>query len=531
MNGGQEHSQAAMLSIPAQSPPAKPAIGAEDPHRRHFSTDHLMGDLKGRSLRGGTVTLTAQTLKFVLHMGSTVVLARLLLPSDFGLIAMVIAVTGFVEMFKDAGLSTATVQRKDITHEQVSTLFWINVLLGVAATFVIAALAPVVAAFYAEPKLIPITMVLAGAMIFGGLTTQHQALLRRQMRFKALAIIQVSAMAMGIIVAIVMAILGFGYWALVGNICAAAATNAVLVWVFCDWRPGLPRRGCGAMSMLKFGGNVTGFSFLNYFTRNADNVIIGFVMGSGPLGIYSKAYNLLMLPIRQINAPVGAVMVPSLSRLQDNPVRYKRAYLQAMSALAMVGMPVVVVAYVLAHEMVFVLLGSEWAQAATVFRWLAPAALFGTINVAPGWLCVSLGKPQVQVRWAMMWAPITVAAFAIGVHWGIDGVAAAFSLSWCIGNFVFIAMACHNSPVRKRDLAARLSPQLTASLLSAIAGLLALGALDEPVPSAIGRIAIVGPLVGLVYLGVLWLIPASRSQLSTLLHDGIKAAATKDGAR
>ncbi|MEQ8316640.1 MAG: lipopolysaccharide biosynthesis protein [Phycisphaerales bacterium] len=519
-----------MSSLPTHNPPLKEPVGAEDPHRRYFSTDHLMGDLKGRSLRGGTVTLTAQTLKFVLHMGSTVVLARLLLPSDFGLIAMVIAVTGFVEMFKDAGLSTATVQRKDITHAQVSTLFWINVALGFVATAVIAALSPLIAAFYSQPALVPITLVLATAMIFGGLTTQHQALLRRQMRFKALAIIQVSAMTSGIIVAIVMAVLGFGYWALVGNICAAAATNAVLVWVFCDWRPGLPRRGSGAMSMLKFGGNVTGFSFLNYFTRNADNVIIGFVMGSGPLGIYSKAYNLLMLPIRQINAPVGAVMVPSLSRLQDEPARYKRAYLQAMSALAMVGMPVVVVAYVLAHEMVLLLLGDEWKEAATVFRWLAPAALFGTVNVAPGWLCVSLGKPQVQVRWALMWAPITVSAFAIGVHWGVDGVAAAFSLSWCIGNFVFIAMACHGSPVRKRDLAARLAPQLTASLLSAAIGLLVLWAIAGPVPSAIARIAIVGPLVGLAYLGVLWLIPGSRAQLTTLLRDGVKAAATKGGA-
>ena len=520
-------------AVPASAEPALPEPPVGDPiavpasrHDRHFATDHLMGDLKGRSVRGGAVTLTSQGIKFVLQLGSTMVLARLLTPGDFGLIAMVTAITGFVAMFKDAGLSMATVQRKDITHEQVSTLFWINVGLSALVMLVLAALAPAIAAFYSEPRLVWITLALAGTMLFGGLTVQHQALLRRQMRFKALAIVEVATMAFSIAVAIAMALLGFGYWSLVGMAAGAALANAVLVWALCDWKPGVPARHCGAASMLQFGGHLTGFTFLNYFTRHADNLIVGFVLGSGPLGIYSKAYNLLMLPIRQINTPVGSVMLPALSRLQDKPDRYCRAYTQAISAIAMVGMPIVVCAFVLADEAVAVLLGPGWEQAAVVFRWLAPAAFIGTVNVAPGWLCVSLGRAGTQLRWAMLSAPICIVAFMIGVQWGITGVAAAFSLSWCTTQIIFLAMACHNSPVSLRMVLASLFPPASASLLSGLAGFTIMHVALQSVQSAVIVISCAVPVLVSVYLTFLYLIPRSRRQITTFFRDGVRSILT-----
>lgn len=514
--------------IASGSPVAQPEAAADARtlrNERHFATDHLMGDLKGRSVRGGAVTLGSQAIKFVLQMGSTVVLARLLLPSDFGLIAMVTAVTGFVAMFKDAGLSMATVQRKDITHDQVSTLFWINVALSAAVMFVVAALAPAIAAFYSEPRLVWVTLALAGTMLFGGFTVQHQALLRRQMRFRALAVVEIASMGGGIAVAIAMALMESGYWSLVGMVAGTALINAVLVWVLCDWRPGLPKRRCGVGQMVKFGGGLTGFNFLNYFTRNADNVVVGFALGSGPLGIYSKAYNLLMLPIRQINAPVGSVMLPALSRLQDDPARYRRAYLQALSAIAMVGMPIVVCVFVLAEEAVAILLGPGWEEAASIFRALAPAAFVGTINVAPGWLCVSLGRAGTQVRWALITAPITVAAFVVGARWGIVGVAIAFSASWCLGLYIFVAMACHRSPVRQLDIGRALLAPIVGSFVAFCVGLAALALLADTIVSPVGRAAIVIPVIGAGYIGLLWAIPTSRGQLDRLLRDGLRSAA------
>jgi PST family polysaccharide transporter len=378
-------------------------------HNRHFRTDHLMSDLKGRSIRGGAVTLSSQALKFILNAGSTAVLARLLTPADFGLIAMVAAFTGFVALFRDLGLSTATVQRVEITHDQVSTLFWINVAMSVVLMLVAAALAPAIAWFYGEPRLTWIMLAIAATFPFGGLSAQHTALMRRQMRFTSLATVEVVSLVVGIAVAVVMAWRGLSYWSLVAMGAASGATTMVMCWLLSGWRPDLPRRGSGVMPMLTFGGGLTGFNILNYFTRNADNVIIGFALGSGPLGIYSKAYNLLMMPIRQFNAPIGAVMQPAPSRLQHDPVRYQRAYLRAVSMLAFVGMPLVAFLFVAADDVVRVFLGPGWDGAVPVFRLLAPAALLGTINVAPGWLCTTLGRSRVQVNWASSaWLPRSV---------------------------------------------------------------------------------------------------------------------------
>jgi len=253
------------------APPSGPGRRRRDTD--HFATDYLMADLKGRSVRGGALTLVAQAVKFALQLGSTIVLARLLTPEDFGLVAMVTAVTGFVMMFKDAGLSVATVQREEITREQVSALFWINAGLSVVLMIVVAALAPLIALFYSEPRLVGITLAISGTFVFAGLTVQHQALLRRQMQFKKLAVLEVASMVFGVATAITMAFLGLGYWSLVGMLAATAGANAVLAWIACAWIPGAPARSDGVGSMLNFGAGVTGFSVVNYFARNADNLL------------------------------------------------------------------------------------------------------------------------------------------------------------------------------------------------------------------------------------------------------------------
>ena len=216
------------------------------------------------------------------------VLARLLVPSDFGLVAMVTAITGFVAIFRDCGLPAATIQRAEITRAQISTLFWINCGLGLVLMLVVLALSPVIAWFYHEPRLLWITGALSIAFAITGVAVQHQALLRRQMRFKTLAMIDVLSMAFGVSIGMAMAWVGFGYWSLVGVTFGSTLLNSALVWLKCDWRPDTFRRRVGARSMLAFGGHLMGFDVLNYFTRNFDNVLIGRALGSIALGVYSK---------------------------------------------------------------------------------------------------------------------------------------------------------------------------------------------------------------------------------------------------
>lgn len=413
-----------------------------------FNTEHLHGDLKSLSVRGGAATVLGQGARFVIQVGSTMVLARLLAPADFGLIAMVMAVTGFAALFKDLGLSMATIQRAEINHEQVSTLFWVNVAVSGLIAMLTVAMAPVIAWFYGEPRLTLVTIALSTVFLFGGLTVQHQALLERQMRFAALAAIQVAAMAAGVCAAIVTAALGFGYWALVVMQVTSALAIALGVWLLSDWRPGRPRRNAGVKGMLVFGANLTGFNILNYFARNLDNVLIGKVWGAIQLGLYNKAYGLLTLPINQVTAPIASVAIPSLSRLQSNPDEYARYYYRAINVIAFVTMPMMMMLAGLSNEVILLVLGDQWAGAVPIFKVLAFAALLQPVVNPVGWVFVSLGKTDKQLRWAVFAVPMTVLSFVAGLPWGAFGVAVSYTIcSLTILTFPGLWWAFRESPL------------------------------------------------------------------------------------
>ncbi|KPJ66660.1 MAG: hypothetical protein AMJ43_07455 [Coxiella sp. DG_40] len=397
--------------------------------RDFFDTEYLKADLKERSVRGGAVTIVAQAASFFLHMGSTVVLARLLTPQDFGLIAMVAAVTNFAMMFKDIGLSMATVQKPDINHTQVSTLFWINVATGMVIAACLVALAPAVASFYGNARLTPVTMALAGTFVFGGLTVQHQALLSRHMRFFSLSLISIIAMAIGVAAAIVAGILGAGYWSLVIMYLVIAAGTALGTWIAVPWRPCLPRNRTGVREMLGFGGNVTAFNFVNYFARNMDNILIGKFCGAGALGLYSKAYGLLMLPISQIRRPLTSVAVPALSRIQDDPKRYTSYYSKLVLVLSFVSMPLTVFLAVCSRSIIHLLLGDQWLEASGIFQILAITAFIQPTWSTVGLVLLSLGQSRRYLRFGLINSLGVVTSFAVGIRWGAMGVAAAYAVA------------------------------------------------------------------------------------------------------
>ncbi|MGL5794209.1 MAG: lipopolysaccharide biosynthesis protein, partial [Waterburya sp.] len=402
---------------------------AKNKYQDYFNTAHLKTNLKQRSLRGGAVTIFAQASKFILKFGSTAILARLLSPEDYGLIGMATVVVGFVEYFKDLGLSTATIQRAEINHQQVSTLFWINLGVSLLVALIVALLAPAIALFYHEPRLQPITLGLAINFIFGGLTVQHQALLRRQMQFTSLAKIEVVSMAVGVIAAIVAAYYGLQYWALVVMLMGTTIANAIGVWIVCGWRPGLPSLNSKVGSILAYGGNLTGFSLVNYFSRNLDNLLIGKRWGSEQLGLYAQAYKLLLLPIQQINTPIDGVALPTLSSLQTEPEKYSRYYYKAILLITTLGMPIVAFMFADADKVILLMLGEQWLGAVPLFQFLIPAAFIGTFNVAPGWVYQSLGRTDRQFRIGIVIATITSIIFLVSVNWGAIGVAVAYGLS------------------------------------------------------------------------------------------------------
>ena len=393
-----------------------------------FSTEHLHADLKGRSVRGGMLTLTSQGAMFVIQSISTVVLARMLLPADFGLVAMVTAITGLGQAFSDLGLSEATIQRQEISHHQVSTLFWINVAIGMTLMLVTVALGPALAWFYREPRLKDITFLVSLTFLIGGLRVQHDALLRRQMRFVSLAIRDVAGYATAVPVAIIMAWRGAGYWAIVALPLILNFASMVISWVMVRWIPGLPRRDAKVGSLIVFGGNVAASYVIMAVNRSADAVLTGWYWGAGPLGLYSKAYNLLMLPVRQLGTPARSVAVPAFSRLQTDPERFGRYYLRCVNLIMWITAPAFGFLFVAAGPVIILVLGNKWREAAPVFQILVISALGQLLLESTIWLFVGRGQSQQLLKLLLIISPVIVGSFLIGLPFGIKGVALTGSL-------------------------------------------------------------------------------------------------------
>ena len=393
-----------------------------------LNADHLQADLKGRSVRGGLVTLTSQGAMFVLQTLSTVVLARLLTPADFGIVAMVTAVTGLASAFADLGLSEATIQSKEITHDQISVLFWINGGIGLALMLITVAMAPVFAWFYREPRLIAVTSILSLTFLFSGLRVQADALLKRQMRYSVLGYRDVASYAVAVPLAIIIAWRGGGYWALVVLPLTLNFTQVMLSWLIVNWRPGLPRRNTKVGSMIIFGANVAASYLIYSLNRNVDNVLIGWYWGAAPLGLYSRAYNLLMIPVRQLNAPAANVAVPAFSRIQNDPERYARYYLRAINLILWISAPLFGFLIVAAEPVIVLVLGAQWREAAPVFQMLGISALGQMLLESTIWLLVSRGQSNRLLRLWIIVSPIIVGSFVIGLPFGIKWVALSYSV-------------------------------------------------------------------------------------------------------
>jgi PST family polysaccharide transporter len=402
-----------------------------------LSAEHLHTDLKGRAVRGGLLTLTSQGAAFVLASGMTVVLARLLTPSDFGLVAMVTAITGLGQAFADLGLSEATIQRQDISHEQVSALFWINVAIGLGLMLVMMGLAPALTWFYHEPRMRNLTFVLSFTFLIGGLRVQHNALLQRQMRFAAMAIRDVAGVAVAVTTAIAMAWKGAGYWAIVAYPLVFNFTQTALSWAFVRWLPSLPRLSAKVGSLVAFGGNVAGSYLVNYLNRSMDSVLIGRYWGAGPLGLYSRAYNLLMLPVNQLNGPLGRVIVPAFSRLQDDPERFARYYLRTANLIMWIATPIFGFLFVAAEPVIVLVLGPRWREAAPVFQILSIAALAILLFNPTNWLLVCQGQSGRLLKLFLILTPIFAGSYIVGLPFGIKGVALTGSLVF-VGIFPWV---------------------------------------------------------------------------------------------
>jgi len=492
---------------PVTSKQQPPVIVDEN---RHFRTDHLQGDLAGRSARGGAVTMAAQGFKFVFSTVATIVLARLLVPEDYGLIGMVAILINFVGMFQYLGLSTATVKWSELNHQQVSTLFWVNMFLSAAIMLVTIGSGPLLAWFYKEPRLIGITTGYGITILFAGLAIQHEAILTRQMRFTAIAVVEVAAILAGFVSAVVAAWRGAGYWALVLNQLVMTVVTVIGVWSVCRWRPGMPARGIGIKSMLSYGGNLTGFNVMTFFSRNLDNALIGKFWGPYQLGVYSRAYQMLLMPMQQINAPLAAVAIPALSRLADKPERYRAAYLKILEKIVMITMPLGALMIATSDWMVLLLLGPQWRETGRIFQLLGIAAMIQPVTKTAWWLFSTQGRTRELFHWGLLGGAIAIASIIAGLPWGATGVAASYAIAdLCIATPLLFWYVGRKGPVRTIDFYRAIAPVSAASVCS-LAILFACRPWLNAVPTLFLRLSVALGITAAVSVLILSALPAGR---------------------
>jgi PST family polysaccharide transporter len=424
---------------------------------------------------------------------------------------MAVAVTAILGIVGDFGLSTATIQRREIGHKQVTNLFWINVALGGLLGMIVLALGPAVPAFYRDPRLAPITMALSITFLIGGLSVQHQALLTRQMKQAQLSIIRSLASFLSVGLAVLLAIRGYGYWALVWQEIARTLLTAIGAWLYCPWIPGLPCRNTDIRNMVRFGRNLSLTYFLNGLTSNLDRFLLGRFFGAESVGLFRQAQSLIVTPIEQLNAPIQSVSQPALSILQDDPDRYRRYYQRIVFIIGLVTMPLAALAVAYAEEIALVVLGEKWLGAAPLLRIFGVAAFIRPVLGMAGVVLITCGQSDRLLVFSLLRNALLVLFTFVGVRWGAEGVAMGQLATTLILMLPSLYYSFARSPVTVTIFFRAIRTPLLASGMM-VAGLLAFHSLI-PVMEVLLTVCF-GFVVGAVsYLGGCLLLPGSRSDL------------------
>ena len=464
------------------------------------------GGIRRLAVRGAGVTVFSSGLGLAVQIVSTVVLARLLVPKDFGLVTMVTTFSLLLVNFGINGFTEAVLQAEKLDRNLASNLFWINVSIGLLLTIGFAASGSVLARFYSNPLVANVAVGISLTIIATSTSVLHLALLKRGMRFSVVSLIGILAQAASIGVSIVLAWEHWGYKALVVGVVVQALVQSIGAWSFCQWIPGLPRRAPGTRSMVQFAIHVYGRFTINYFSRNADNLLVGWRFGAGSLGFYKKAYDLFALSASQLTAPLANVAVSALSRFKPQSAQYRKFLLNALGVIAFAGMGLSAVFTLIGKDLIRLLLGPGWEQAGQIFVFFGPGIGVMMLYYAHGWIHLSIGRPDRWFRWGLIEVSVTFLLFLLMLPFGPVGIAVAWTLSfwiltipafWYAGRPIQFGIAPVIAVVWRFVVAALLAGGGTAMIFGGLASF------DAP-PSLIGaimRMAKISVLFAALYLG------------------------------
>lgn len=386
--------------------------------------------LSAEAGRGVAWTTAGKTVAQFVGVGVSLVLARLLTPEDFGLLGMIVVLVGFLAVLADMGLTAALVQREDLQERHRSSVFWLMFGAGVVLAAGLALAAPAVAAFYDEPRLTDLVRVFAIDFALSPLVAVQQAVLLRKMAFKAIALAETLGVVVGGGVALTLALMGHGVWALIAKTIATSAALLVTFWLASDWRPRLSFDRKAIAELFRFSSNLLGHNVVGYWAHQTDDLLIGRSLGAAPLGLYTRAYSTVMMPVHEVGGVLGRVMFPTLSKLQRDLPEMKRLYLRVVGATALLTFPAMALLFVIAEPLTLVLFGDQWLGIVSVLRIYAVVGAFQSVAGTVSWIYKACGRTDLMFRWGIVSSIVTVIAIVVGMRFGsIEAIAIAYGVA------------------------------------------------------------------------------------------------------
>ena len=488
-------------------------------------------ELRRLAVRGAAATMSAQALSLALRLVPTVALARLLTPADFGVVTMVTTFSLLLMSFGSNGFNEAVIQRDEMNRFQASNLFWINCTVGLILATGFAAAGSLLARLFRTPLVTHVAVAMSLVIVITATSDIHVALLKRAMRFPAVSANEVVALVVYSAVGILLAWRGWGYWALVSACIAQALSTAIGAWWLCRWIPSLPRRGLGTRAVLGFAAKVYGRFSANYFTRNFDNLLVGWRFDAVSLGFYKKAYDLFALSASQLTAPINNVALAALSRLNHEPARFRRYLASSLGIVAFVGMAVGADLTLVGKDVVRLVLGAKWSESGRIFELFGPGIGIMLLYSTVGWIHLSIGKPGRWLRWTLVESVVTGLLFILALPWGPAGIAAAWSVSywtlsipafWYAGRPIGFGVSSLLSAVWRYTAASLVAGLATATIIRGTP----FWGTPAGAEAALGAIAIISALFVTLYLGVVILLHwgcAPLRQLASLLREAAQS--------
>lgn len=393
--------------------------------------------------KGAKWIAASQLVKVAAQVAAIFVLARLMSPSDYGLVALVSVVTTFAMLFKDLGSSAAIIQSEELSESLLTTAFWLNMVLGASLTVLASVSSLFAPALFDAPLLTPALLTLSIAFPMLSSSAVHQALLERSQKFDIVAKAEISAATIGLAVAVVSAYRGAGVFSVVYQTLCASAISSVLLWRGCAWRPTSPAnwRQTHFLKMLRYSGGLIGFNFVNYIARNADSVIVGRVLSTAVLGAYSLAYRIMLFPLQSLTVVVSRSLFPALARLQGDRTAMKVAYFSSVRVVAFVVAPVMAGIYFLRDPFVRLVFGEQWGLSSDILAWLAPTGFLQALMSTTGVVFMATGKTRLLFKLGIIGAVLQVGAFLLGVQHGVVVMAACYLVANLL-NAVPVAGCC-----------------------------------------------------------------------------------------